>query len=310
MNRKKALSSAALVLAGVIWGMSYVAGRLGINHIGPFTFNGIRACLGGLVLLPAVWLRSRRAQHGAAVPAGPRPTRRTTVLASLLCGLVLVAASNFQLYGMQYTSVGKAGFITSCYILFVPLIGLLMGSRPTLRVWAAIGLAVGGLYLLSMEGGSGFSVNIGDLLVLINALFIALHILIIDHFLARGVDVIKLSCYRFLISGVIGLVLAFLFEQPNLAAIQNAALPLLYSGILSCGVAYTLQNIGQRYVNPTAAALLTSLESCFAAISGWLVLGERMQPREITGCIIVFCAIVLAQLPGRPKPAAQPHKDA
>ena len=214
-----------------------------------------------------------------------------------LCGLLLGAGSLLQQAGMQTASPGKAGFLTALYIVIVPVLGVFLGRRPGLKVWAGVVLALVGAYLLSVKGGEGIAT--GDLLVIASAVVFSLHILVVD-FVPAGVDGVKLSCVQFLVAGV----LALLFESFTFSDILAAWVPLLYTGIISSGVGYTLQILGQRTVNPTVASLILSLESVFAVLAGWVLLGQPLSPRELVGCALVFAAVVLAQLPQK-KPKVQ-----
>lgn len=202
---------------------------------------------------------------------------------------------------MQTASPGKAGFLTALYIVIVPVLGVFLGRRPGLKVWAGVVLALVGAYLLSVKGGEGIAT--GDLLVIASAVVFSLHILVVD-FVPAGVDGVKLSCVQFLVAGLLATVLALLFESFTFSDILAAWVPLLYTGIISSGVGYTLQILGQRTVNPTVASLILSLESVFAVLAGWVLLGQPLSPRELVGCALVFAAVVLAQLPQK-KPKVQ-----
>ena len=215
-------------------------------------------------------------------------------LGGIACGVALFAASNFQQFGIQYTTVGKAGFITACYIVIVPIIGLFLGKKCSPFIWAAVVMALVGLYLLCIT--DGFSIGLGDVLVLICAVLFSLHILVIDHFSPKA-DGVKLSCIQFLVCGILSTILALVLEHPQISSILTAWLPILYAGVMSCGVAYTLQIVGQKNVNPTVASLILSLESCISVLAGWVILGQKLSAKELIGCVIMFAAIILAQLP-------------
>lgn len=303
-----------LVLTALIWGSAFVAQSVGMDYIGPFTFNSLRCFLGGAVLLPVIWFmgkqkkkaganqgnlsESKSAEEGNVTVAGPgrqeKKESKTLWIGGICCGVALAAASALQQIGLVYTSAGKAGFITALYILIVPVMGLFLGKKVGLKIWAGVALAVLGMYFLCIK--EGFSISYGDFLVIICAVVFSWHILIIDYFSPR-VDGVKLSCIQFFISGVICAVPMIFFEQPKLQAIMDAYLPLLYAGVLSCGVAYTLQIIAQKNTDPTVASLILSLESVFAALTGWVIIHETLSPKEIFGCVLVFAAIILAQLP-------------
>lgn len=281
-------SNGMLTLTSLIWGVSFVAQSVGMDYVGPFTFNTVRCLLGGLVLLPCIALFDKK-------DPGRKPVERKTLLTGgLLCGLVLAVASSLQQFGILYTSVGKAGFITSLYILIVPLFGLFLGKRVGAKLWVSIAVALAGMYLLCITGG--FSIGLGDGLILLCAVGFSLHILVIDHYSPKT-DGVRLSCIQFFTSSALCAVPMFLLESPSLQAIFSAAAPILYAGVLSCGVAYTLQVIAQKHTSPTVASLLLSLESVFSVLAGWLLLGQGLSLRELFGCALVFAAIILAQLP-------------
>ena len=287
-------SPALLLLTAAIWGVAFVAQSVGMDYVGAFTFNAARFLIGAVVLLPVIVLFSGRGDHGGE-RAVPHESRHL-IAGGIACGVFLCAASNFQQFGIKYTTVGKAGFITACYIVIVPVIGIFLKKPCSPFLWVAVAMAVAGLYLLCIK--DGFSIGRGDFLVLICSVLFSVHILVIDHFspLADGV---KLSCIQFLTAGVLSLIPAFLFEHPSAAALAQARVPVLYAGVLSCGAGYTLQIIGQRGMNPTVASLILSLESCISVLAGWLILGQAMSLRELAGCMVMFAAIVLAQLPHR-----------
>lgn len=220
--------------------------------------------------------------------------KKTLIIGGIACGICLCLASNFQQFGIKYTTVGKAGFITACYIVIVPVIGLFLGKKCTKFIWAAVAMALIGLYLLCIT--DGFSIGKGDLLVLVCAFLFSLHILVIDYFSPK-VDGVKLSCIQFLTCGVLSGIPALLLEHPELSSILAAWQPILYAGVMSCGVAYTLQIIGQKNMNPTVASLILSLESCISVLAGWIILRQQLSTKEILGCVIMFAAIILAQLP-------------
>ena len=277
-----------LFITALIWGTAFVAQSVG-NIMGPFTFNCLRSLLGGLVLIPFIKYFYK----------GIKPDI-TTIKGGICCGLCLFAASNLQQYGLLYTSPGKAGFITAGYILIVPILGLFVGKRISARIAAAVVAALVGLYLLCIPVGEGMSINRGDMLCMICALVFSLHIITIDHFAPKA-EGVKMACIQFLVCSALSAVLMLLFEEPDPKSIAEGIIPLIYAGVFSSGVAYTLQIVGQPGVNPTIASLILSLESCIAVIAGWLILGEGMNTREVTGCIIMFAAIIITQLPQKAK---------
>ena len=284
--------SLLLLVTAVIWGVAFVAQSVGMDYVGPFTFTCARSLIAGVVLLPLLALRRRR---GPGQPAASGD-RRALWLGGLCCGLFLALASSFQQFGIQFTTVGKAGFITAFYIVLVPVLGLLWGRRCSLAVWIGVAMALAGLYLLCIT--EGFAVQSGDLMVFICALLFAGHILVIDHFTHRA-DGVAMACIQFFACGLLCAVPMLIFERPSLAQLCAAWLPVLYAGVLSSGVGYTLQIIGQRDMNPTVASLIRRLESGGSVLAGLVLLGQRLSAREWAGCLLMFCAIILAQLPGR-----------
>lgn len=275
----------------------------GLEVIGTLTFNGIRMIMGGTVLLPVIAImsgvqKSKNKKLGSAeqkTPEEKKKDRKNLIVGGLVCGTVLCVASNLQQAAFGYTTVGKVGFITALYMLLVPIISLVFfKKRVSLPVWIGVGLGVVGLYLLCAGGKATFGK--GELLALACSVGFAIHILVIDKYSAI-VDGVKLSCAQFFVSGIISVVLMFIFEKPSIHAIMSAAPYLLYTGILSCGVAFTFQTLGQRDSDPTVASLLLCLESVFAVIFAWVLIDQKMSVRELSGCIIMFVAIVLAQLP-------------
>lgn len=309
MNGYTLRQSLLLFLTAVIWGVAFVAQSAGMEHLGPFTYNGARSILGGLVLLPCIALLGRlQGKHMPDEKAaagmqerGERAAgsdRRQLLTGGLCCGIILFAASNFQQFGIQYTTVGKAGFITAMYILIVPVLGLLLHKKVGLQVWIGVIFGVTGLYLLCMQ--DSMRLEKGDALVMVCAFIFSLHILVIDHF-SQKVDGVKMSCIQFWVCGILSLLCSLLFESPDLNSIVISWMPICYGGIMSCGVAYTLQIIGQKGMNPTVASLILSLESVVSVIAGFLLLGQSMSRRELFGCLMMTMAILFAQLPDRKK---------
>ena len=276
-----------LLTAAAIWGLAFVAQRVGMDHLGPFTFNGIRFALGGLSLLPLIWFFRR--QPPVAPPAGRLPVLPTGVVA----GLILFTAASLQQVGILDTTAGKAAFITCLYIVLVPLAGLLMKRRISRSVWLGCGLSLAGLYLLCIR--EDFTIGQGDLLELIGALFWTVHILYIDQ-VSRRVDTLKLAAIQFATCSVLSAVVAVATETAASAeAVLAAAVPLLYGGLGSVGVAYTLQIIGQKNASPAHAALVLSLETVFAAVGGFLILNEILGSRELAGCALMLAGMLLSQ---------------
>ena len=299
MSKTQVRNSLLLLLAAIIWGVAFVAQSVGMEYVGPFTFNAVRSLLGGIVLIPCILLLGRlNGEKNVKLLPADKKERKTLLTGGMLCGLFLCAASNMQQMGILYTTVGKAGFITACYIVLVPILGIFIGKKTGIGIWFSVVLAVIGLYLLCMTDSLSFGK--GDLFVLGCAVLFAGHILVIDHFTVL-VDGVRMSCIQFLVSGLISAVLMLLFEEPTLAAVWEAKMPILYAGIMSCGVAYTLQIVGQKEMNPTVASLILSLESCISVLAGWMLLNQKLSARELLGCAVMFGAILIAQLPERKK---------
>ena len=287
MDKKQLRSSLLLLLGAVIWGSAFVAQSVGMDYIGPFTFNAVRSLIGTVSLLPLILILDRRKKKSGSSPA----KRKEYIKACLVCGLVLFGATMCQQIGLQYTTVGKAGFITAMYIVLVPVLGVFLGRRPALRIWFCVLLACVGLYFLCIN--EGFSIEKGDLMMLGAAVLFAFQILAIAHF-APKVDSLKLSAGQFFVSGVVSLIIMFIIETPKIPQILAAWLPLLYAGVLSSGVAYTLQIIGEKDADPAIASLAMSMESVFSVLAGWVILGQVLSPREWIGCGLVFSAILIS----------------
>lgn len=300
---KKMQSNILLLFTALIWGSSFVAQKSGMDYIEPFTFNGIRMVIGGLVLLPFILLMDRKkARDGAAEPMSDEEkakARKKIIAGGICCGLAIFVANSLQHFGVSYTTAGKAGFITTLYVVIVPIISVLLRKRVRPIMWLCVVLGAVGLYLLCMTDDS-FKLAFGDMLVLLCAVAFAVHIMVVDHFAAK-LDGTKLSCIQFLTSGILGLVGMAIFESPDINAILDCWLPILYAGVLSCGLGYTFQVIAQKYAEPTVASLLMSLESVFAVISGAILLHETMSMRELTGCAVIFAAVIISQLPEKKK---------
>ena len=286
INQKKS-GEFMLLFTALIWGTSFVAQRSGMETIGPFTFNGIRCLLGALVLLPVIIGMDYHSTK-------KRRSTRSLIIGGLLCGLIFFLSSSVQQIGLVYTTAGKAGFITALYIVIVPITGIFLKKKVRPILWISVILATAGLYLLSIK--EGFSIGKGDLLVVLSAFGFAAHILAIDHF-APKVDGIKLSCLQFLFCGLVSIPFMAVLETVSWSAVLSAWLPLLYTGVLSCGVAYTLQVLAQKHTDPTVTSLILSLESLFAVVGGILILGEQISMRETLGCLVMFGGILLAQMP-------------
>ncbi len=299
---KKMQSNLLLLLTAIIWGSAFVAQKAGAV-LEPFTYNGIRMLVGGLVLIPVIYLfkainkEDKQKQMSAEEVAAEK---KTLLIGGICCGIVLCFASNLQQFGLYFDAdAGKAGFITSLYIVIVPVLGLFLKQKVKPIVWGCIALGAFGFYLLTMAGkSSGFSLHTGELFVLICAVAFSCHILVVDHFSPKC-DGIKLSCIQFLTCGIVSLVCMVIFENPVLADILDCWLPIMYCGVFSSGIAYTCQVLGQKHAEPSVASLIMSLESVFAVIFGAIILGERMTLVEGLGCIVIFIAVVIPQLPSK-----------
>ncbi|MFZ0614333.1 MAG: DMT family transporter [Desulfobacterales bacterium] len=284
-------SDALLLLTATIWGFAFVAQRLGMDFVGPFAFNGIRFALGSLVLVPFILVQGRR----IAAPAGPGSVSgaKNILWGGLSAGVVLFAGASLQQVGLVYTTAGNAGFITGLYVVIVPVLGLFFRQRSNAGTWIGVLLAAVGLYLLSIT--ARFTIAVGDLLVLIGAFFWAGHVLLIG-WLAPRMDSLKLAVTQFALCSALSLMTAAVVETTTVAGILRAAVPLLYGGVLSVGVAYTLQVVAQRHAHPAHAAILLSLEAVFAAIGGWIILDERLTARGFLGCTLMLSGMLLSQL--------------
>ncbi len=300
MKKTSWRNPALLFLTAVIWGVAFVAQSVGMEYVGAFTFNFTRCILGGIVLIPCIYLLDKRKEKEEPTSGNGRGSdaqnRRTLLIGGVCCGTALCIASNLQQFGIKYTTVGKAGFITAMYIVLVPLFGIFLKKKVGLKVWISVALAVAGLYLLCIT--EGFSLGWGDFLVLLCAGVFSVHILVIDYFSPK-VDGVKMSCIQFFVCGLLSGVGMLICEKPELHAILRAWLPILYAGVMSCGVAYTLQIVGQKGMNPTVASLILSLESVVSVLAGWILLGQSLSARELAGCVLMFAAIILAQLPAK-----------
>lgn len=289
------------VLAALIWGTAFVAQSVSADLVEPFTFNTVRSAVAFAFLLVLCAVLRRRRSRDFAHSAAPRShARRDLVLGSICCGAALTLAANLQQKGLETTTSGKAGFITALYIVIVPVLGLLFRRRVPRAVWIGVVLAVAGLYCLCIT--EDLTITGGDLYILLCAFCFSAHILVIDHF-TRKVDGVELSCGQFLVVTLLSLLGMVLTEDPSLDALLRCAGPILYVGLFSSGVAYTLQILAQKDSNPTVVSLLLSLESVFATVAGALILGDRMSGKEYFGCLLMLAAVVLAQLPERKKPA-------
>ena len=284
------------LLAAFIWGTAFVAQDMCADIIEPMTFNAIRSYVAVVVLLIIIWAFGKFSKNKPQRTAEEKKfDRKQLLIGGICCGTALAVAANFQQAGMGAgTDAGKAGFITALYIVLVPICGLFLKKKVSLPVWISVAIAVVALYLLCITGD--FTLQFGDLLLLLCALFFTVHILVIDHFTAT-VDGMKLSCVQFLVAAIWSTIGMAIFEHPDWNAILSCALPILYVGVFSSGVAYTLQILAQKGSNPTVVTLLLSMESVFAVISGAIILHQRMTGREYLGCFLMLIAVILAQIP-------------
>lgn len=288
MQSKELEADGLLLLTACIWGFSFTAQRVGMDHVGPFMFNGVRFLLGALIMVPFV-LRSRTARPHEGRPRGVGPW------VGLSAGVLLFMGASFQQAGLVYTTAGNAGFITGLYVVIVPILGFFSGARTHSGTWMGAVLAAAGLYFLSVT--AELTIAYGDLLVLVGALFWAIHVLVIDRVAARA-EASRLAFAQFSTCAGLSLVAGLMLENASVAGLLDAALPILYGGVLSVGLAYTLQILGQRHAPPAHAAILLSFESVFAALGGWLVLDETMTPRGAMGCALMLVAMFCSQLYG------------
>lgn len=297
---KRWIGNGLLLLGAMIWGAAFVAQSVGMDYLEPFTFQASRCFLGSLVLLPVIAVMDRRGVSRRPVTA---EAKKQQLYFGLACGVIIFAACSLQQWGLLYTTPGKSGFLTSLYIILVPMAGLLFGRRVKPWVWGSVVLAVLGLYLLC--GSTDFSLGAGELLTLGSAVAFCFHILVIDR-ASSQVDGVRLSATQFFICGCLSLVCAFLWETPRWENILACWIPIGYAGIFSSGIGYTFQIIGQAYTEPTVASLLMSLESVFSVIFGWIILRQSLTPTELLGCALVFAGVLISQIPGKaPAPKAQ-----
>ena len=287
MKREQLTGIFQLLFATLIWGCAFVAQSVGMEHLGPMSFQAVRSLLAVAAMLPMILVMDRSPGQYFL-----RWKSRSLWKTGIWCGLALFAAQGLQQVGLQYTEPGKAGFITAMYIVLVPVLGLFLGRKCGIRVWSSVLLAVGGLYLLSCAGVS--AINTGDILILISAGAFAVQILLIDH-LAQSLDGLRLNCVQFMVVTVLSALAAAWTEAPTWQGILRSALPLLYTGVLSSGVAFSLQILGQKHLPPEPASLIMSLESVFAVLCAWLLLGQTLRPVEAVGCVLVFIGVILSQ---------------
>ncbi len=297
--QKKLRANLMLLVAALIWGSTFVAQTTASDTVEPFTFLFSRSFIGFLFLIPVIAVFNFQNNKRLTIGEQKQTLKPSnlTIIAGVLCGVALTIASYCQQKGitlMTDNASGKAGFITALYIVFTPIFGIILKRRIPKIIAICVPIATLGFYLLCIK--SDFSIELGDLLTLVSAFFFTFHILIIDYFMEKGANPIKTSCIQFLVVGIISLILALIFEKPDLSIIWNSKLEIMYAGFLSSGIAYTLQIMAQKDADPTSATLIMSLESVFAVLSGWIVLGESLSVKELLGCLLVFIAVILAQV--------------
>lgn len=289
---KRMLGNVALFMTALIWGLGFVSQRAGMEHVGPFTFNMLRGILGSLSLLPLI-LWFKLSKPDTRTRRRKKFQRINLAQAGLGCGLALFTAMSIQQYCMQYVGAGKGGFITALYVVFVPIISYCFGSKINKNVIISVMLSVIGLYLLCFKAQIGF--DIYDFMLLVGAFFYGVHIIVVDYYTER-INAVKASCLQFLVLGILSALLVWMFETPTWETIVACKIPILYSGVLTSGVAYTLQIYGQKYTRPVVASLILCLESVFAVIGGMLILHEALTPKETLGCVFMITAVVLANI--------------
>ena len=310
-------NSCLLFLAALIWGCAFVAQSVAMDYIEPFTMNGIRCLIGSAVLVPYILIAGKIKQKkendhnsqnqsmvehnenhniGQNTAEEKKEKIKMSIIGGIFCGIALTLGTTLQQFGIQTTTVGKAGFITALYIVLVPVFGIFIGKKLTGKLVSAILLSVVGLYLLCMTGS--FSLQSGDIMIMLCALAFTFHILIVDYYAPKG-DGVLISCIQFLVCGVICCIGMMIYEKPEISQILAAKVPILYAGVMSCGIAYTFQIVGQKDMNPTVCSLILSLESVFSVLAGWVILHQTLSSKEALGCILMFIAIILAQLPGK-----------
>ena len=307
---KRTKGNLLLLLTSFIWGSAFVAQSSGMDYVGPYTYNMARNVLAFLFLIPVIYVIGKKkgvtdnagsgtgideAASGEANWKSILLPDRTTLVGGIYCGLVMAVASSLQQIGITMTTAGKAGFITALYIILVPLMGVFIGKIIPRIIWFCVVLAMAGFYLLCVK--EGFSISKGDILVLFCSVGFSVHIMTIDHFTSKGVDGVKMACIQFAVAAIVMTPVMLALENPSVSGLLSAWMTIAYAGILSSGVGFTLQIVAQKDTDPTTATLIMSLESVFAAVSGCLFLNEVLLPKEILGCILVFVAVILAQVP-------------
>lgn len=290
-NKKKSfIGTISLFLCALIWGTAFGAQSVGMNYLEPFSFNGFRSIIAFIALgivISIIYLKNKNNPHFSLVK------NKKALIGSIFCGLALFIGTSTQQIGISMSTVGKSGFVSALYIFIVPLLGLFFKKKVPLKIWLCVGIALVGLYLLCVK--SGFSIELGDLFLMLSTLGFASQILIIDH-ISNDINPLLLSAIQFGVVAILSIFPTFILESPTIEGTIKAMPYLLFAGVLSSGIAYTLQNYGQKYTKPTVASLVLSLESVFAAITGFLFLNEEMSGKEFIGCILIFSAIIISQI--------------
>jgi drug/metabolite transporter (DMT)-like permease len=303
LDKRKIGSNILLLITALIWGSAFVAQRVGMDYVGPFTFGAARFILAAMVLIPVIHFMEKgkrvKAKKETLTEEEKALENQVLLKAGIICGVILFCGSMLQQHGLLFTTAGKAGFITALYIVLIPIFSLVLKKIPGLKSWIGVAFGAVGLYLLSIT--ESFTIAPGDFIVLIGAGFWAAHLLVIDHFLPKISDPIRLSYIQFFTCAILCFIGALIFEDATLEGIRAGIIPILYAGVLSGGVGFTLQIIGQRYTSPIAASLILSLEAVFAAVFGYIILEEILTTREFIGCVLMFIAIIISQLPDKEK---------
>ena len=294
--KQRTKGNAFLLLAAAVWGCGLIAQKAGMSYLGPLTFTAIRCTLGGVMMFPLIYVLERNKSREERESA---PKETENLKGAFACSIPLLSLIMFQQYGLPYTTAGKAGFITALYILITPLIGMLLGKKVNKRLWVAVIVGLSGMYLMCLYTGLD-SVNFGDMMMLLAAVACSAHLHVIDHFVAKC-DPVKMSCYQFIMVGVMCIIPAILLEQTTWQAVTDCLIPILYAGIFSCGVGYTLQIVGQKYTDPSVASLLLSTETVFTLLAGMIFFHEVLAIHEYIGCAMMFIAIIISQLPEKSK---------
>lgn len=297
-KKQQTVSYLLLLLGAFIWGSAFVSQRVGMDYLGPLAFNGIRNIIGSIVLVPFILITDKRKEKSAL--ENEKKDRLPLIKAGIICGVLLALASSSQQYAIKYTSIGKVSFITTLYMIFVPILSVFFGKKIRPVLWLSALIATGGMYLLCLKGGEGFSLTKGEWLSLLCAVLFSFQIMALDKF-SPMFNPVKIACVEFLTCGIICCVAMFIFEKPSISDVLSAYVPLLYAGVLSSGVAYTLQAVAQKHANPVTASLIMSTESVFCLLTSWLLLHETLSARELLGCGIILVAIIITQLPERNK---------